>query len=92
MSYVAEVTNPNFDIWRPEYRWLDKECSKCKLCWPICVTSVAESKTFTPFQSTTSRDFELDHSETSALHNPKITLNATRSSVPHTWVTSIHEA
>ncbi len=41
--YVTEMTNPNFDIWRPEYPWLDKECSKCKLYWPIYVLLVSLS-------------------------------------------------
>ncbi len=27
-SYVAEMINPNFDIWRPKYPWVDKEWSK----------------------------------------------------------------
>ncbi len=24
-SYLAEVINPIFDIWRPKWAWLDKE-------------------------------------------------------------------
>ncbi len=31
-SYVAEVNNPRFDIWRPILPLLDKEWSKCTLC------------------------------------------------------------
>ena len=66
------MTNPNFDIWRPEYPWLDKECSKCKLYWPIYVTGVPEFKNFTPFQSTTSHFWVTGHSETSALKDSKM--------------------
>ncbi len=29
------MTNPNFEISRSKYPWLDKECSKCKLYWPL---------------------------------------------------------
>ncbi len=25
ISYVAEVNNPNFDIWRPKYPWQDSK-------------------------------------------------------------------
>ncbi len=53
-SYVAEMTNPNFDVWRPKYSWLGKECSKCKPytnTWDtkvlhVCCASVPESPNF----------------------------------------------
>ena len=51
-SYLAEVINPNLDIWRPNYPWLDKGWNKCKLytnTWGtkvlhICCTSVLGSQ------------------------------------------------
>ena len=30
-SYVDEVTNPNFEIWRPKWPWLYTKWSKCNL-------------------------------------------------------------
>ncbi len=49
----------------------------------ICVSSVPEfNKNFTQFQFTTSRFWVTGHSETSALNDPKMTLNPTKSNVP----------
>ena len=47
---------------------------------------------FTPFRSTTSRFQVTCHFETNALNDPKMTLNTTKSNVPHICVTSIHES
>ena len=49
---ITEVTNPNFDIWRPKCFWLDQGWRKCKTythtrgtkLLQICCTSAAESQ------------------------------------------------
>ncbi len=61
----------------------------------ICVTSVSDSTTFTPFQPTTSRFRITGQSETSALNDPKMTLNTTTCHLVHKSlisVSNIHES
>ncbi len=58
---------------------------------PIYVTSIHESQIFSPFRSTSSfRD--TSHFETSALNDPKMTLNTTRWNVPYICVTNVSES
>ncbi len=47
---------------------------------------------FTQFHSTTTHFRDTGHFETSAVNDPKMTLNAKRSYVPHICATSIHES
>ncbi len=46
----------------------------------------------TPFRSTTSRFWNTGEFETSVPNDPELTMNATRSYVPHICVTSIQES
>ena len=56
----------------------------------MCITTVPESQT--PFRSTASPFRVTDHFETSALNDPQMTLNPTRSKVHHTDITNVPES
>ena len=56
-----------------------------------CITSIPDSQ-ISLFRSMTNCFRDTGHFETNALNDPKITLNTTRSYVPHIYVTTIHES
>ncbi len=94
-GYVAEETNPNFELWRPKWPWLGKKWSKCMLYTytlgtrvphVIFCSSVPESLISITFHSTTSQFWVAGHFETSAPNNHKITLNTKRGCIIYKYV------
>ena len=142
IAIYLKLTNPSFDIWKPKYTCLDKECSKCQLFWPIYVLLVSQSLEISLHFSLRNTVFEIQailrqvhwmtskwpknlqgqvypiyvllvskspkfisfalrpasccsvagHFEKGASNYPKMTLNPTKSNVPHICFTSIHES
>ena len=62
------------------------KCIQYMCCWYPWVLN------FSPFCSTASRFWVTSHFETSVPNDPQMTLNPTRSNVPHICVISIHES
>ncbi len=72
--------------------WHQNDIKHYKVKCTLYVLLVPKVTNFTPFRSMTSCFADTGHSETSALNDPKMTINPTKSNVPHIYITSVPES